>query len=107
MSAQLIPFRASIDHAALTDAIEQSRPAFDAEYVDTFIRAFAESDGDPKMWLEDRGIGENYGKALIGPELIRRLCITWVRDEMAVFEACGTDFWYCMHEIASTAYDAE
>lgn len=109
MTAITIPaavFRRSHEHG-LVDVLEEQRERFDDEYVVRFINAFSVCEGDAAMWLEDRGIGENYGKSLIDAELMRELCRAWVRSPQVLYGVAGTLFWSCMRELASTAYDAE
>lgn len=111
MSAILIPspeFRDAHDaHAHLCDEADETREPFGHDYTDAFIREFAESEGDAICWLENKGIGENYGKYLLGAELIRRLCKEWIVRPLVVYEIAGPHFWRVLTELSSAAYDNE
>jgi hypothetical protein len=79
---------------------------FDDEYVQRFIADFAKCDGDAVMWLEDRGVGENYKCKLIDAELLRTLSRAWIKDEQSVYVVAGTMFFRTMRELARGVYDA-
>lgn len=105
MSAQLFARRErELPHLA---AYIAEKEPFDEAYVDRFIADFSKCQGDPVMWLEDHGVGENYGCKLIDAELLRTLSRAWVKDEQAVYAIAGTTFWQTMKELASEVHSAD
>ena len=90
---------------SLASCIAEQEP-FDDECVQRFIADFAKCDGDAVMWLEDRGVGENYKCKLIDAELLRTLSRAWIKDEQSVYVVAGTMFFRTMRELAREVYDA-
>lgn len=91
----------------LTAELDIPRQPFDDSDVERFIADFARSEGDSVMWLEDHGIGEHYQKIAVGADVLRMLCRSWLRNQMAVYGVCGVAFWQAMKELAQEAFEAE
>lgn len=88
-------------------AEQADREPFDAEYTHRFIEEFSKCEGDPVMWLEDRGVGENYKCKLIDAELLRTIARKFIVAPLDVYAVCGTQFWRTMRELSGAIYDAE
>lgn len=83
---------------------EEIPPEFSCEWIESeIIVKFAEAE-DADKWLEDNGVKEQYGKSVIGADLLQQLAKTWMHSKLAVFEASGVMFWTVMRQIACEVY---